>query len=224
MSGDKMTSFDESLSQALSARKYDVLTGRAPNIREIALSTMSSLYEKIIKPILDRIKFNLPNSVIGANANLLRNIFIAIGVILFVSVVFFMIQRKKRRSYRQKTMQEIFEDLKSNAITDEKLLQDASVLAKKGLYRDAIRYEYIALLWALNKHSIVYLTDYKTNSQIKYEILRNASPIHERFSDIVNIFNITWFGHKGVSEETYQKNRSGVNELIQEAYKYEKTA
>lgn len=219
-----MPSFDESFQQALSGRKYDVLTGRAPNIRETAIRLLTNAYEKIIKPLLDKLKFTFPDATSGINAVIIRNIFITVVVLLLAASAFIIYKRLNHRSYRKKTMQEIFNELKNNTVTYEKLLLDADSLAKSGHYRDAIRYEYISLLWVFNTHSIIYLTDYKTNSQIKREILKNASELHEAFTIIVNIFDFSWFGHKTVSEEAYRNNRSNINRLIGEAHNFEKTA
>ncbi|MDR1688512.1 MAG: hypothetical protein LBS21_07865 [Clostridiales bacterium] len=219
-----MQGFDEAMQSALSQRKYDILTGRAPDLRERALDIMSSIYENILEPILNRIRMSIPDSAGSSNTQLLRNIFIAVGVAVLLLCIFFIVKYRRKKSYRNKTMNEIMADLDRRVITYEKLLQDADSFAQRNMFRDAIRYEYISLLWVLNGHGIIYLTDSKTNTILKNEVKRGASAIYSKFSGIVDIFNFAWFGHKKISEEVYRGNRTSINNLIREAHLYEKTA
>jgi len=210
-----MRGFDESFEKVLSGRKYDILTGRAPNLREIFANILDDIYNTYILPILRRLRFNAPGGeTAGLPKNTLRNVFITAAVLLAVAAVFFIVRRLRAPKASGKTTREIIEALKTNATTYDKLLSEAAVFAEKGLYRDAVRYEYIALLWVLNTRGVIYLTDYKTNSQIKREIHRNAPPIYESFSDVVGMFNIAWFGHKDITPEAYNNNRARITALV----------
>jgi len=219
-------SFDEAFEKALESRKYDVLTGRAPNIREIINRAIEHIYETFIKPLFKRLGNNTQDINIPkiTPANTIQTVFIAAAAVLLAAAAVFIFMRLKRRARRKQTMQEIFDELRTGAVTYEELLRNAAKFAEKGLYRDAVRYEYISLLWVLNNYSVIYLTDYKTNSQIKREIQQNAPLIHERFSGVVNMFNIAWFGHKKITPESYNDNRERVNELIKEVRLYKKAA
>jgi hypothetical protein len=91
--------------------------------------------------------------------------------------------------------------------TMESLFEDARRFAARGEFREALRHDYIAVLYSLHSRNLITLRDFKTNGQLEREVKNNADELHADFKVLVNAFNYTWFGNKAIDAAIYNDSR-----------------
>jgi len=207
-----MNRFDEAMNSALSNPKYNILTGRAPDIRRRLAEAAGDLLDRFIQSLIERLSLpELTGS--GINASVLFGIFIFVAVTATAFIIYFTVKRvKNRAAYR--TASDILHGVDIKIKTVDSLLAEAADFAQNGCYRDAVRYEFIALLLALNQKNVVHLQDYKTNGQLKNEVKQNGAQIYDGFCMAAETFNRVWFGNKTAGAELYGNNNKLTAALI----------
>jgi len=208
-----MNAFDEAMSRALESPKYNVLTGRTPDISERAADIIRNFIEKYVLPLLARIP---PFTGGGSGVNILYGIFIISGIMIISLIIYFYAANKKKRGLSM-PVADILSGVDINYATTESLLKQAAAFAEAGMYRDAVRYGYIALLLTLDKKGLIGLSDSKTNGQFLREVKFSAPEISGGFGLAVAAVNYIWFGNKNIDAEGYNKNIAATSELIKKA-------
>ena len=213
--GDMMISFDEAMNRVLDHSKYDILTGRAPDLGEQAGSLVRNFTDRFVLPLLRRINISIPEAAgAGISLQLIYGIFILAAIVIIFTIIYFVVKNIKKRKNYHKILPDIFEGIDIKRATSENLLEEAALLAKQGRYREAVRYDYIALLFVLNARGILHLSDSKTNNQLRREVKSNAPELLRDFTSLVNVFNYTWFGHKFIDINKYDENRFTALKLM----------
>ena len=189
--------FDEAMGQVLRQRRYDRLMDRAFDLDRI----INELIIRFVNWLLG-LDIQVPD-IPAADTSFFAVIFTA-GAILVAAAagcaIFFAVKRRKKRL---KTMEEIFEELKTKNLDSNDLRRLARECAADGRLREAVRYVYIGVLWQIAEANVILLSAAKTNNQLKREVARNAGHLSAPFNEAVNVFNIAWFGHKPLSADAY---------------------
>ncbi|MDR1531344.1 MAG: DUF4129 domain-containing protein [Clostridiales bacterium] len=197
--------FDEAVAQVLARRKYDALMGRSADI----IQALRAFAENLLR----QLNLSAPPSVRN-NMGHLTAIFLIVftALVLAIAVAAVVITRKRKRSG---TLTEMFEELGKYATYTE-ILAQSDVLAASGRLREAVRFRYIALLWAFGASRVLRVGDAKTNSQLKREVRKAAPELSEVFGQIADIFDFVWFGNKSCPLEKYHYCASAVDGMINE--------
>jgi len=193
--------FDESVSRVLANPKYNILTGRAVDIRQRAADLASRFVDTILRRLLERLDF--PGlTVSDAGSRILYGAFILAGVITVVFIAYFIVKRF-RRGRARRYASELFDGVDVESVTVDGLFTKAGEFAAHKSYRDAVRYGFIAVLLALDKRDVITLHEYKTNGQLKREVKRSAPPDYEVFAVAADAFNRAWFGSHAMDDAAY---------------------
>jgi hypothetical protein len=83
--------------------------------------------------------------------------------------------------------------------------------------RIAVRYKYIAAILSLNERGIITIEPSATNAIILRQIKKSAPEIFADFSQIVDAFHLSWFGHKNLSENFFEKINFSVEAVMRHA-------
>lgn len=201
--------FNEAVSEVLKQSKYDILTGRYINYKAVA----AELFFKALNAFLSLFKIKTP-STLNYNKEAIFNFFLLILGVLIAAIIIVLVINLRKRQKQHMEVNEIFKELSQQNITDEQMLEMSRQATEKGLHREAIRYQYTALLWVLNAKNIIYINPYKTNSQIKREVKANANFLLNDFSEAVNMFNLVWFGHKNIVADKFDEYYKRTESLI----------
>lgn len=139
-------------------------------------------------------------------------LFIVFGLCLLGILLFIFIRFLKKRLLKRDEL-EIQQDEQFQRITDpQEAVQTAEELAKKGNYRDAIRYILLSSLLNLDKAGYLIYDPSLTNREYLPTIQLN-SVIFPHMQTIVQIFDDTWYGHYPATEEKYLRCVQGMEEI-----------
>ena len=205
-----MSAFGEAMGRALNNPKYNILTGRAPDLRERAAGVAAELFERYVLPLLMRIpRFTDGN----AGVKILYAVFILAGAAIISLIIYFAAARKKRAA-RNRPLPEIFEGVEVKRATPESMMKSSALFADGGNYREAVRRIYIALLLSLGRRGFVSLSDSKTNGQLAREIKKSAPGYYSRFTRAAGFFERAWFGNKYTDAEAYGEYLAEIQGFI----------
>jgi len=209
-----MKDFDSGLQAALKMRKYDVLTGRSVDLRAAYRNFRDRLFEKYVVPFLQKMFYNLLGYVPNYNTETIKRFFIVICAVFAIAAAVFIFLKIRRKKNASLSVEDLLDSLQNGAVTYADLLAQALQLSQNGNFRDAVRFEYAALLWALNIKGVIVLTDNKTNNALLREAAGFNARYYPDFSKVIGAFNAAWFGHKTISAQKYAQNRERVLKLI----------
>jgi AraC-like DNA-binding protein len=211
--------FDEAMQQVLQRRKYDRLMDRAFDFERFVYN----LINRVVDWLAENFNFNwrLPEMA-DYNTNVFTVIFAVVTALCILAVIVWVVWTIRRREKRSRTMEEIFEELRNKNITLTDLLRESKTYAAKGQHREAVRYAYIAILWRLAEDDIIMLNAYKTNSQLRREVAKNAEHLSRSFKEAVETFNTVWFGHKGITPDALAAYTLRAENFVTEVQTYEK--
>jgi hypothetical protein len=113
----------------------------------------------------------------------------------------------RSRVPKQHTLEDIFEEMRMHTVSD---LLEMSRSAENT--RIAVRYKYIAAILHLNENDIITIEPSATNAVILRQ-LRDTN-FSAPFSQIADAFHLTWFGHKDLSDENFQKFDLAVGAVV----------
>lgn len=207
--------FDDAVSNVLKRPEYkslnNVFTKQIENIKEYIWNLIMKLLKKVFSNI------EMPSSMSGD----FSTVFMIIGILAIFAVVTF-ISIKIYKSYERKTrIKEILGEKIDDKTTPNSLKDKALTFEKAGDFRQAIRYDFIALLLLMHEKNIVYLDETKTNEEI-YKYLKNNSFTRiENLNSMINIFNSCWYGHKLCNEEIHGIWKSDLKFIWDEVIGYE---
>ena len=206
-----MNRFDDAMERALLNPRYNVLAGRTPDVRQRLADALGNLIERFIRPLIERLRFpGLTGS--GADVYVLYGVFIFAAIAALTFIIYLVKINKKRAG--AKTASEILRGIDINIKTADALMAEAAEYAQKGMFREAVRYDFIALLLSLSEKKIIGLKDYKTNGQLKKEVKVNDAGRYNGFCTAAETFNRIWFGNKFAGYELYKNNNILTASLI----------
>lgn len=207
--------FDSTINKILKGYKYK-------HLKNPLLDFILQIKDNISRWIMKALKkafSNIPSP--ESVSDNLANIFIIIGFLLIFTIVVLIIVKASKTFERKKRIKEILGEKIDNRTTPSSLRILAASFSAKEDFRQAIRYDFIAILLLMHEKNIVYLDETKTNEEIYIYLKKNKFPNLSVFEYLVNDFNSSWYGHIRCSKETYDKTFQNINLLFNEVLVYE---
>ncbi|MCL1842268.1 MAG: DUF4129 domain-containing protein [Defluviitaleaceae bacterium] len=201
-------SFHDAMTEVLETSRYDFLTGRRVDIREI----IDELIFRFLLWIFDNFSFEFPQGI-TENAGMITFIFTIIAAVLVVIAAIILVRVYLRsRVEVSHTLEDIFEEMRNHTVSELLQLSDSAENQ-----RVSVRYRYIAAILSLNERDIIVIEPSATNAIILRQIKAAAPEIAADFSKIADGFHLTWFGHKLLSSDDSQKFNLAVNRVVEHA-------
>lgn len=198
-----MTPFYEAMLEVLERPEYDILTGRTVDYQQIIMEAIG----RAVISLFERINIRLPDSP-EYNPEALTYVFIVVAIFMLLSasmgVTYILIKRRGRKARQDAYSAAIFDDIASNRFSLSDLLRLSKEHADKSQLREAVRYNYIAVLVALNDKQTIKVDKSKTNAQLIRDMSQAAPALLDQFTQVVDIFQQTWFGKKNIDADRYR--------------------
>ncbi|MCL1862490.1 MAG: hypothetical protein FWF78_02870 [Defluviitaleaceae bacterium] len=200
-----MTTFEQAMNEVLETSRYDFLTGRRVDIREL----LGEITGRFFTWLINNLDFNMPTGI-GGNARTIATIFTIIVVILIMIALVVLIRAYRRsRIPKRHNLQDIFEEIKNHTV--DELLELSNTAESR---RVAVRYKYIAAILWLNENDIIVIEPSDTNKLILRQIKESAPSLVAPFSKIAEGFHLTWFGHKAFGDDDFAVFNEAVEKTI----------
>ncbi len=203
--------FNEAVNEVLENPKYSFLKSETNSYIEF-------IREKIRNTIKRFLEEKLSDTSINKGASL---IVIIVLLIVFAVIIAWIITRIIRGFERKKPIKNILGEYIDENTTPLSLKEKAVKAVQMGNFREAIRYDYIALLFLLHEKGFIYLEETKTNEEIyNYLRMRNFYLLND-MRICINLFNAIWYGHKRGNQEMYERWTRSFLKLWNEVMNYE---
>ncbi|MCL2189263.1 MAG: hypothetical protein FWB87_10905 [Defluviitaleaceae bacterium] len=185
--------FNDAMNAVLQTRRYDRLTGRTRNLREMIIDQLN----RLIDSILNRFDFTLPQGT--GDGRIIPLLFAIVGGILVLASIFVLVriflQKRKPKTH---DLSDIFEELRNRDYTVSDLLSLSDNATDR---RTAIRYRYIAALLSLNEQALIHISPSATNAVILRQLKQARSDLASPFTDMANTYHLAWYGYKEISDD-----------------------
>jgi hypothetical protein len=162
---------------------------------------------------------NMDNT--AAVSDKLSTIFMIIGILVIVAIIIVIIVKVNKTFERKRRVKEILGEKIDDRTTPSSLKRKALSFRETGDLRQAIRYDFIALLLLMHEKNLVYLDETKTNEEIFKYLRKNSFDRVDVFKRISDIFNSAWYGHRIDDEDSYKSWSNSIALLWDEVIKYE---
>lgn len=200
--------FQEAMYEVLEGPRYDFLTGRRVDIRE----RLMELIGRVFDWLFDNFGFNFPAGAGGDTVGLVVTIMTVVALILLGIAVFVPVRAYMRsRVAKRHTLEGIFEEIRNHTVAELLALSENAETR-----RVSVRYKYIAVILSLNERDIIKIEPSATNAIILRQIRTTAPEFAGDFAQIAEAFHLTWFGHKNLGDEGFEKLISAVRRIIHE--------
>ncbi len=113
-------------------------------------------------------------------------------------------------------VQEILGETITEETTPDALMEKSHNAERLGDTRQAVRYAFIAVLLKMHRARMVYLEDAWTNQELYRHLERSRFPSLRALKGIMEGFNASWYGHKGMDGSTYAQWHSDLEQVWQE--------
>jgi hypothetical protein len=207
--------FDDTVHNVLKRTEYTHLKNPLKDFMDKA---KESLKETLLKWFKKNFS-NMDNA--AAVSDKLSTIFMIIGILVIVTIIVVIIVKVNKTFERKRRVKEILGEKIDDRTTPSSLRQKASNFREAGDLRQAIRYDFIALLLLMHEKNLVYLDETKTNEEIFKYLRKNSFDRVDIFKRISDIFNSTWYGHRIADEDNYKAWSNSIALLWNEVIKYE---
>lgn len=207
--------FDNSVINIVKSPGYSHLKNGFNDFIGNIKSAISQWLMKLLKKL-----FNNMDSA-AAVSDRLSTIFIIVGIIAIIAIIIIIIVKVNKTLERKRKVKEILGEKIDERTTPNSLRQKALSFSEVGDLRQAIRYDFIALLLLMHEHNVVYLDETKTNEEIYKYLRKNNFSILEGFKYLIDCFNSAWYGHKEFNKEDYKYWSSNINVIWNEVTKHE---
>jgi hypothetical protein len=207
--------FDNTIHSILNRADYKHLKN---SFRDIINNVKDNIKEAISKWIEKRF------SSLGeaeAISDKLSSAFMIIGILAIVAIIIVIIVKINKTFERKRKVREILGEKIDDRTTPASLKQKASSFREAGDFRQAIRYDFIALLLLMHEKNLVYLDESKTNEEIYKYLRKNNFSMSDVFKNLGEMFNSTWYGNKTSGEQNYIKWSNGISLMWNEVIKHE---
>lgn len=212
-----MNPFDHAVDQVLRQPKYGILTGRIFDLKEAA----GRLITDFIMRLLDMLDIPVDMNRMSRYGRILGILFIillAVSAIFLISVLISRFLRRKQT--KRQILSELYDGVDEN-LTYADLLKQSECFAREGNEREAVRYRFIALLSVLDNSQILSAHRSKTNGQLLRDMQNNAPGYYNAFRQAVNLFQLSWFGHRSIAGDGFNEYRNHTDFIISEAQRHE---
>lgn len=212
-----MITFEKAVEGVLQASKYDYLTGRRERFSEKVINAVLTF----IKTILEKLNININFNNKALNPDMIFNIFMVIFVIMIFAIILFIGMMIIKRRKKSKILSDIFDELKQTTMGFEEIRALSDEFENKKDLRQAVRYQYLALLLIISDKNIIAIPDSMTGGQFLKEIKKNAPDYYEGVNSTVNMFYLLWFGNKSVPWEAYTSYKAIYAQTLKEVMAHE---
>jgi hypothetical protein len=209
------TEFDQTVHKILQRSEYAHLKSALSDFIRRIKEGISEWLLKILKKTFSNLKN--PSQV----SDKLSTIFIIIGLLVIIGIIIIIVIKVSKTFEKKARLKEILGERIDDKTTPYSLRQSAITFAQKGDFRQAIRYDFIALLFLMHGRNLIYLHETKTNQEIYNYLKKNNFFMLKEFHNMINTFNDFWYGHKLCSVETYKHWQESVNLMWDEVISYE---
>lgn len=191
------TEFENTIQKIINRPEY-------AHLREDSAGLIEKFRRTLMRKIFDFMQNHFSDVNFSPEAPaLISDIFMIIGIIILVVLVVFAVIKTNKVLKNRGKVQEILGERIDEEATPQSLKNKALALKEKGAYREAIRMDFISLLFLLHEHGLLYLDETKTNEEIyKYLMKENFFKLKE-IKELMNIFNFIWYGNKPCSQDIY---------------------
>jgi hypothetical protein len=207
--------FDAQVHEILQSAEYTHLKNP---LKDFLSKAKEGIKEALFK-WLKRSFSNIDNAAVVSDR--LSTIFMIVGILVIAAIIIIIIVKVNKTFEKKRRVKEILGEKIDNRTTPSSLRQRASGFREAGDLRQAIRYDFIALLLLMHEKSLVYLDETKTNEEIFKYLRKNDFNRADVFKNISDIFNSTWYGHKAADKENYEEWSSNMGLLWNEVIKHE---
>jgi len=175
--------------------------------------------EYIYKTVLNLLKHIISNMDTASSlAGTLSTVFIIIGLLAIITIIILIVIRFSKTFEKKSRIKEILGEKIDDRTTPKSLRLKAEAFAKADDYRQAIRFDFIALLLLMHERNLIYLDETKTNEEIYNYLKKGDFSNLMIFKALINDFNDNWYGHKVWNLDLYKiwKDNIGLiwNEVI----------
>lgn len=202
--------FNRAINKVLEHKEYS-------HLKNSILNFVDSIKESIKKVLYDTINRVFKNISDGDKvSDSVSTIFVIIGFLIIVVIIIYIGIKICNVFNKDTRIKEILGEKIDNKTTPKTLRDKAAILVNTHDFREAIRYDFIALLLLLHEKNIVYLEESKTNEEIYDYLHKNDFFMLSEFKSLVNTFNSAWYGNKLCSKEVYEKWNQELDALWNE--------
>lgn len=207
--------FDDAVNEVLKRPEYKQLTNVIANQIEHIKTFLKEMFIKFLQKIFSNIE--IPTSTSG-NFSM---VFMFIGILAVFALVIF-ITIKIYKSFERKTkIKEILGEKIDDKTTPNSLREKADNFQKAEDFRQAIRFDFIALLLLMHEKNVIYLDETKTNEEIYKYLKKNNFSCLDNLTVMIDIFNSSWYGHKVCDKEVYEEWKKELDQIWSEVINYE---
>lgn len=196
--------FDQTIKDILSKPEYKYLSGGLGDFIQRIKDMLGEWFGKILEKTF---------SDYPAISDRLSTIFMIIGFLIIIVIIVFIIIKVNKTFDKKTRIKEILGEKIDGRVTPGSLRNKGLGFTKRGDFRQAIRYDFIAVLLLMHEKNILYLDETKTGEEIYNYLIRNRFESVAIFKKLVNIFNSSWYGHKPSDQKLYDEWSSTI-ELI----------
>jgi hypothetical protein len=139
-------------------------------------------------------------------------------IVLLIITILFMIRKTVLKETKSGSK---WDALKSGKATAEQFIEQGKELANKGVFREAIHYQFIALLWKMNEKNLLYLDEAKTNGEMLRTLRKKKFVYIGVFEKLILCFNDTWDGPRPMEAVGYDTWQQEFDTLWQGVERYE---
>jgi hypothetical protein len=207
--------FENTINKILESAKYKHLNNDMIDYIQNIRQGISQWIQKIIGKTISNI------SSLNSVSDSVANIFIIIGFLLMLAIVILVIIKVSKTFERKARIREILGESINDKTTPSSLRSAATNFGIKEDFRQAIRYEFIAVLLLMHEKNIIYLDETKTNEEIYKYLNKNKFNNLSSFESLSSAFNSSWYGHRHCDKNSYDKVANTVNLLWNEVLAYE---
>jgi len=205
--------FDEALSEVLSGRKYDRLTGRALDFKKI----VGDLVARAVEFILRRLNLRMPDWN-DYNTSLYLFIFTAVAAVITLAAagaVVYIILRRRSKKNAPRDLSDVFDEIKQKNLSSGEYVSLSDDFASENKYREAVRYRFIAALLSLDSARVIKISKSKTNALLAKEVSAAAPGLSKAFNEAADQYHFAWFGYKKMDAVRFENFVSSSRILLQ---------
>ncbi len=207
--------FDETIKRILSRPGYKYLTGGFGDF----IGKIKDMLREWIGRILEKTLSNLSNA--PAISDRLSTIFMIIGLLIIIIIIVFIIIKVYKTFDKKVRVKEILGERINGRVTPNSLRSKGEGFIKKGDFRQAIRYDFIAVILLMHEKNLLYLDETKTGEEINNYLIRNKFEMVGVFKKLVSIFNSSWYGHKTSEQKLYDEWSNTIDIIWNEVISHE---
>lgn len=207
--------FDSTIQEILQRPQYRHLKSGSNDFIQRIREAIKQWLEKSFENI------HLDAASIPSAPDGLSTIFMIVGLLSILTIMIGIIVKVSKTFEKKSRVKEILGEKIDDQTTPKGLRRKASAFEKQGDFRQAIRYDFIALLFLMHEKGLLYLEETKTNEEIYNYLRRKGFFMLSLFKDMINTFNSAWYGHKLCNKDIYEKWNSNINLLWNGVINYE---